>query len=193
MPSPAYTYGTLDTLRAITDWEGEKVNGADVLTETLNRLSKKEGVQTAIVLDRTTGAILRKTGDFTISNEAHSGSQNPGNGAAGSSLNLEDNGGNSNGNETHGGVEDLAAMVWKFVNSAGELVQGIDAEVRPRLGIPCYVPHSDPSRILWYASEMEHIISWKKRWTESERIECAPEGGLGQDQGVSKLTGWFLG
>ncbi|RQM06527.1 hypothetical protein DH86_00003234, partial [Scytalidium sp. 3C] len=111
----------------------EKVNGADVLTETLNRLSKKEGVQTAIVLDRTTGAILRKTGDFTISNEAHSGSQNPGNGAAGSSLNLEDNGGNSNGNETHGGVEDLAAMVWKFVNSAGELVQGIDAEDEVKL------------------------------------------------------------
>ncbi|KAH8811474.1 hypothetical protein F5884DRAFT_854822 [Xylogone sp. PMI_703] len=107
-------------------------NGADVLTETLNRLSKKDGVQTAIALDRTTGAILRTTGQFTVSNSSRSASQAPGNGAAGS-LNLDDSTSNSNGSETRGGIEELAAMVWNFVNSAGELVQGLDSEDEVKL------------------------------------------------------------
>ncbi|RFU32618.1 hypothetical protein B7463_g3743, partial [Scytalidium lignicola] len=106
------------------------INGADVLTETLNRLSKKDGVQAAIVLDRSTGAILRTTGEYTISNASPSASQAPNGGPGG--LNLEDNTGSSNGTETRG-VEALAAMVWSFVNSAGELVQGLDGEDEVKL------------------------------------------------------------
>lgn len=105
-------------------------NVSDALEETLGRLSKKPGVKATIVLDRVSGSILKTSGQVALIRKANntsmtsSGTQTVGSGSF------------SNNNETavpgsslDQGVEELAAMVWNFVSSAGDLVQELDTEV----------------------------------------------------------------
>lgn len=98
--------------------------GPDALEETLGRLSKKAGVRATIALDRVSGAILKTSGQVgSIRTAKPSGSSVP---AAGSFAN-ESDGGSANHDQ---GTEELASMVWNFVNTAGGLVQELDTEVR---------------------------------------------------------------
>ncbi|RKU40545.1 hypothetical protein DL546_002349 [Coniochaeta pulveracea] len=90
-------------------------NGADALEETLGRLNKKAGVKATIVLDRTSGAILKTSGQI-LSVRASRGD--------GSSSVA----GLTEGQTETQAVEELAGMVWNFVNAAGGLVQDLDAE-----------------------------------------------------------------
>lgn len=105
-----------------------KTNGVDALEETLSRLSKKPGVKATIALDRSSGAILKTAGQISLLHTSKSQQQQQAtqpedpNGA-------DDN--NGNNNETQG-AEELAGMVWAFVNAAGGLVEGLDAEVSER-------------------------------------------------------------
>jgi hypothetical protein len=67
-------------------------------------------VKATIVLDRSSGAIISSTGAF-------------------SSSRLSSTTDEANGTSQAQGAEDMAAMVWKFVNAAGGMVTGLDAEV----------------------------------------------------------------
>lgn len=104
-------------------------NGADALDETLGRLNKKPGVKATIVLDRTTGAILKTSGQVS----AIRTSKNPA-----SSSGLPDQAAGSFATESNapGGesqaVEELAGLVWNFVNNAGDLIHDLDTEVGAR-------------------------------------------------------------
>lgn len=107
-----------------------QTNGADALEETLARLSKKPGVKATIALDRSSGAILKTAGQISLLHTAKSQTQqqqqqqtqpDDPNAAATTSASSTDN-------ETQG-AEELAGMVWAFVNAAGGLVEGLDAEV----------------------------------------------------------------
>ncbi|KAH8754067.1 hypothetical protein F5883DRAFT_186482 [Diaporthe sp. PMI_573] len=116
-------------------------NGADALEETLSRLSKKPGVKATIALDRATGTILKTAGHIsslrTSSSQQQQGdSQSPTGAATASSLSasttdIPASSGSAaaagTGSETKG-AEELASMVWAFVNSAGGLVHGLDME-----------------------------------------------------------------
>jgi dynein light chain roadblock-type len=102
-------------------------NGADALEETLGRLNKKSGVKATIVLDRTTGAILKTSGQVS----AIRTSKNPGSSSAlptqtAGSFATESN---PQGSESQA-VEELAGMVWNFVKNAGDLIHDLDTEVR---------------------------------------------------------------
>ncbi|CAN8100646.1 unnamed protein product [Discula destructiva] len=101
----------------------QTTNGADALEETLNRLSKKPGVKATIALDRTTGTILKTAGQISLIHTAKSTQQQPApppdDPAAVTAAQVD--------NEMQG-AEELADMVWKFVNSAGALVDGLDSE-----------------------------------------------------------------
>jgi hypothetical protein len=97
--------------------------GPDALDETLGRLSKKPGVRATIVLDRASGAILKTSGQVgSIRKTKPSGSSAP---PVGSFTN-EANGSSTDHDQ---GAEELAAMVWNFVSTAGSFVQELDNEV----------------------------------------------------------------
>ncbi|KAK2600898.1 hypothetical protein N8I77_010399 [Diaporthe amygdali] len=114
-------------------------NGADALEETLSRLSKKPGVKATIALDRASGAILKTAGQISslrTSNSQQQQQDSQSTAAAASSLSASTSdvpassgsavaAGTSS--ETQG-AEELASMVWAFVNSAGGLVHGLDTE-----------------------------------------------------------------
>jgi dynein light chain roadblock-type len=114
--------------------------GADALEETLSRLSKKPGVKATIALDRATGTILKSAGQIsslrTSSSQQQVDSQPPPPAAASSlSASTTDVPASSGsaaaagtGSETQG-AQELASMVWTFVNSTGGLVHGLDTEV----------------------------------------------------------------
>ncbi|KAG6367295.1 hypothetical protein INS49_001482 [Diaporthe citri] len=115
-------------------------NGADALEETLSRLSKKPGVKATIALDRASGTILKTAGHIsslrTSSQQQQSDSQSSTAAAAASTLSASTSdvpasSGSAvaagTGSETQG-AEELASMVWAFVNTAGGLVRGLDTE-----------------------------------------------------------------
>ncbi|KAK7742873.1 hypothetical protein SLS63_000441 [Diaporthe eres] len=116
-------------------------NGADALEETLNRLSKKPGVKATIALDRASGTILKTAGQISSlrtssSQQQQSDSQSSTAAAAATTLSASTSdvpasSGSAvaagTGSETQG-AEELASMVWAFVNTAGGLVHGLDTE-----------------------------------------------------------------
>ncbi|KAJ9130446.1 hypothetical protein NKR19_g9885 [Coniochaeta hoffmannii] len=101
-------------------------SGADALEETLGRLNKKSGVKATIVLDRTTGAILKTSGQISSIRT----SKNPG--GSSSALPTQTAGSFATESNAQGGdspaVEELAGMVWNFVNNAGDLIHDLDTE-----------------------------------------------------------------
>lgn len=117
-------------------------NGADALEETLSRLSKKPGVIATIALDRASGTILKTAGHISSlrtssSQQQQSDSQSSTAAAAASTLSastsdIPASSGSAvaagTSSETQG-AEELASMVWAFVNTAGGLVHGLDTEV----------------------------------------------------------------
>lgn len=106
--------------------------GADVLDETLGRLSKKPGVKATLVLDRESGAILKTSGQISslrVPKPAESSSSPTPAGTAsfGNNSNDEANGDEPSSREQ--GIEEIAAMMWNFVSTADSLTQELDAEV----------------------------------------------------------------
>jgi hypothetical protein len=101
-----------------------QTNGADALDETLGRLNKKAGVKATIVLDRTTGAILKTSGQIS----AIRTSKNPASSSALPSQAAGSFDSNPTGSESQA-VEELAGLVWNFVSTAGSLIQDLDTEV----------------------------------------------------------------
>jgi dynein light chain roadblock-type len=90
----------------------------DSLDDTLGRLSKKPGVKATIVIDRASGTIVKTSGNI-------SALRNPKEQAAASfSANLS-----TAQEEESQGAEEVAAMVWNFVNASTALVQELDTEV----------------------------------------------------------------
>jgi dynein light chain roadblock-type len=94
------------------------------LLESLGRLSKKPGVLATIILDRTSGAILTKSGSISPSRASIVTATSP---VVNTTSNTSGN--DTAGSEDVGGIEQMASMVWNFVKSAAELIQGLDAEV----------------------------------------------------------------
>ncbi|KAK3996122.1 hypothetical protein QBC44DRAFT_157856 [Cladorrhinum sp. PSN332] len=100
--------------------------GPDALEETLGRLSKKPGVKAALVLDRSTGAILKTSGQIdSIRKTKPSASSLPAQ-TVGSFT--SDPNGNGAGASHDQAADELAAMVWNFVATAGSLVEDLDTE-----------------------------------------------------------------
>lgn len=92
------------------------------MEETLGRLSKKAGVRATIVLDRASGAILKTSGQVASVRSSTNG--------VGSGFSSEANN-TAAGVEARGPAEEVAGLVWNFMNAAGGLVQGLDEEVSP--------------------------------------------------------------
>ncbi|KAL2122020.1 hypothetical protein VTJ04DRAFT_2475 [Mycothermus thermophilus] len=110
--------------------------GADVLDETLGRLSKKPGVKATLVLDRESGAILKTSGQISslrVPKPAESSSSPTPAGTAsfGNNSNDEANGDEPSSREQ--GIEEIAAMMWNFVSTADSLTQELDAEDEVKL------------------------------------------------------------
>lgn len=85
------------------------------VSETMARLSGKAGVKATMVLDRSLNTVLQTSGSFS----SFRALETPRNSASTSA---------ENGTVKEDGVEEFAAMVWTFVNSAGGLVRDLDAE-----------------------------------------------------------------
>ncbi|KAK3311348.1 uncharacterized protein B0T15DRAFT_72125 [Chaetomium strumarium] len=102
--------------------------GPDAFEESLGRLSKKAGVRATIVLDRASGAILKTSGQVSSIRS----SKTPGlsMSAAVGSFSSEASGNSANEDQ---GAEELASMVWRFVGTAGSLVQELDTEDEVKL------------------------------------------------------------
>lgn len=101
----------------------EQTNGHDALDEKLGRLSKKPGVKAGIVIDRTTGAILKTTGQIDALRASKARQ-------AATAASFSNDAPAAEESQSQG-IEDFAALVWNFVNNSGNLVQELDTEVRP--------------------------------------------------------------
>ncbi|CVK90589.1 uncharacterized protein FMAN_08907 [Fusarium mangiferae] len=100
--------------------ESSLANGHDALEEKLGRLSKKPGVKASIILDRTTGAILKTSGQIDALQTSKTRTTSTATSFSNEGPALEES-------ETKG-VEQFAAIVWNYVNSSGSLVQELDGE-----------------------------------------------------------------
>ncbi|KAK4102081.1 hypothetical protein N658DRAFT_515351 [Parathielavia hyrcaniae] len=101
--------------------------GPNALDETLGRLSKKPGVRATMALDRATGTILKTSGPVgSVRTAKSSASSAPAVGTFAQEAN-----GSSAGHDQ--GAEELAAMVWNFVSTAGSFVQELDSEDEVKL------------------------------------------------------------
>ncbi|PNP76893.1 hypothetical protein FNYG_09783 [Fusarium nygamai] len=100
--------------------ESSLANGHDALEEKLGRLSKKPGVKASIILDRTTGAILKTSGQIDALQTSQTRTTSTATSFSNEGPALEES-------ETKG-VEQFAANVWNYVNSSGSLVQELDGE-----------------------------------------------------------------
>lgn len=119
------------------------------MDEALHRLSRKPGVKGWIMLDRSTGAVIKTNGQISAIRPAQSPSA-----ANGSNPNNNNNNGSgSNGNTTSAlptptaasfstdvaanvdaeaqAAHELGSMVYGFMSTAGSLVQEMDTEVWP--------------------------------------------------------------
>lgn len=137
-----------------------KGSGPDALEETLGRLSKKAGVRATIVLDRASGTILKTSGQIdSVHRSKALSSSAP---AAGSFS------GESNGNSTNAGqgAEELASMVWNFVNTAGSFAQALDTEVRRKR-----VPH----RSLSPADILQDEVKLLRLRTKKQEFVIVPD------------------
>jgi dynein light chain roadblock-type len=97
-------------------------------TVLLTRLSQKPGVQSTLILDQRTGAIVRSSGLLSSTNNNASvmstGDANPG------VLGNEGSTATSRTAKVQTTAEEYAGLVWGFVQAAGGLVKGLDGEVR---------------------------------------------------------------
>ena len=95
------------------------------MSETLSRLSSKEGVRCTVLLSAITGSILQKQGTLpAFTNAATTAS--PSNSAApidGTTT------AKSPTEEPADGMDEIARVAYQFVKSAGALVQSLDAQV----------------------------------------------------------------
>jgi len=96
----------------------------DETSALLTRLSQKPGVQSTLILSRSTGAIVRTTGLISTSPTANPNSTLP------SSIANETPNGSADGKRGGGmkNAEEVARMVWGFVQAAGGLVEGLQGE-----------------------------------------------------------------
>ena len=82
----------------------------------LARLSARPGVQSTLILSRTTGAIVRSSGLITDSDTSESDSStNPANGNATKKTGTRN-------------ADEVAHLVWTFVQAAGHMVEELNGE-----------------------------------------------------------------
>jgi dynein light chain roadblock-type len=127
----------------------QPANGVDSLDEALQRLSKKPGVKAWLMLDRTTGAVIKTNGQIAAvrppKSIANSESGGPDATAAAAALTTPtaasftpaDTASSGTAASAAASVDDiealaareLGAMVWGFLSTAGSLVEEMDTEV----------------------------------------------------------------
>ncbi|ORY67362.1 uncharacterized protein BCR38DRAFT_482982 [Pseudomassariella vexata] len=98
---------------------------ADSMDDALHRLSRKPGVKGWIMLDRTTGAVVKTNGQISTIRPARSSSTTSLPTPTGGSFSTDVNA-NTN-NETQA-AQELGSMVWSFLSTAGTLVQELDTD-----------------------------------------------------------------
>lgn len=134
-------------------------NSVESAEEMLRRLSKKPGVKAWLMLDQSTGAVLKSSGniaavrparaslsgnadDNSNNNDGGSNGNNPSSdaaiaaGAPPSTPNNNNNSGSGGGNDSNNGLnseaqaaQELAALIWNFLSTAGSMVGEVDTEV----------------------------------------------------------------
>jgi len=97
------------------------VNASDQFVESLDRLSKKNGVLATIVLDRSSGAILNTSGTLSSIRSSTGPS---------SSVSVTASEDSSSEQKDQNGMQEMAMMVWNYMKSTKDLVQGLDVQVR---------------------------------------------------------------
>ncbi|KAF5138188.1 hypothetical protein E5D57_001969 [Metarhizium anisopliae] len=138
--------------------DSSTLNGYEALEEKLGRLSKKPGVRASIVLDRTSGAILKTSGELSALRTAKARD-------AATSASFSNEAPAADASESQG-VEDFAAMIWNFVKTSGNLVQEVDSEVA--------LPILDANRILGLMSEQDEMRLLRLR-TKKQEIVIVPD------------------
>lgn len=99
-----------------------QANGQDALEEKLNRLARKPGVKASVVIDRSSGSILKTSGDLSALRTSKSRNESTAASFSNEAPAAEES--------ESKGLEDFAALVWNYVNMSGQLVQDMEADVR---------------------------------------------------------------
>ncbi|KAI9786389.1 MAG: hypothetical protein M1839_006849 [Geoglossum umbratile] len=96
----------------------------------LTRLSQKPGVQSTLILDRRTGAIVRSSGLLSSSSSTNNNaSALPTSDTVAMMLGSEGpTAATSRTTKVQATAEEYAGMVWGFVQAAGGLIRGLDGE-----------------------------------------------------------------
>ncbi|KAM3525109.1 hypothetical protein NHJ13051_004156 [Beauveria bassiana] len=96
-----------------------------ILDEKLSRLSKKPGVKASIVIDRASGSILKTSGDVSVLGTTQSRTASTAASFSNEPAAAEES--------TSKGIDDFAAMIWKFVNNSGAMVEEMNKDDELRL------------------------------------------------------------
>ncbi|KAH7037443.1 uncharacterized protein B0I36DRAFT_359138 [Microdochium trichocladiopsis] len=107
-------------------------SNSDSIDEALHRLSRKPGVKAWLMLDRTTGAVLKTNGHISSIRPARktTGSQN----SSANPLQIPSSGSfsadvvPSESESEAQAAQELASLVWNFITSAGALVDDMDSD-----------------------------------------------------------------
>lgn len=100
---------------------GRPQGNSAILDEKLSRLSKKPGVKASLVIDRASGSILKTIGDVSVLGTTQSRTASTAASFSNEPAAAEES--------TSKGIDDFAAMIWKFVNNSGEMVEEMDKDV----------------------------------------------------------------
>jgi dynein light chain roadblock-type len=98
----------------------------------LARLSQRPGVQSTIILDRNTGAIVRSSGLITAEELEQEGGAATSTTTTGNQTAYSNGGTDGEGRQIKKGTrnaEDVARIVYTFVKSVGEMVQNMNGEM----------------------------------------------------------------
>ncbi|KAH8194791.1 hypothetical protein TruAng_011041 [Truncatella angustata] len=104
-------------------------NGTDSVEEALHRLSKKPGVKGWLMLDRSSGAILKTNGQISAIRPPKSANNDNSLPTTGGDLFSSDVVATTDNDGEAKAAQELGSMVWGFLSTAGSLVQEIDTEV----------------------------------------------------------------
>jgi len=112
----------LPPAKSMAQMNDQIVGVGDTSAETLGRLSQKAGVQATVVVDRSTGSILKTTGQVSF----RASGARPTSASTNAAVAVGEEG--LTGQAEAQPIEEMASMVWNFVNAAGGLVSGLDTE-----------------------------------------------------------------
>ncbi|KAH8597952.1 hypothetical protein B0O99DRAFT_507754, partial [Bisporella sp. PMI_857] len=103
------------------------------LSETISRLSTKDGVKCTILLSASTGSVIQNTGTISLPSRAANGASSSSSASSSIQTSLSTSTSAAPEDSPRDEMMELAKMVYQFVKTAGALVENLDPQDQTKL------------------------------------------------------------